>query len=262
MAGMFCSVEEAAQRLGKSEEEIKNMITQGTLREFRDGPNLLLKVDEIEEVAQKEGIQAPVESLEEEIKAPPPLATVPTALDTGLEEDVMEEPEIPELEPTELDALEHATDDEPALDIPELDSLEPAADLEVPELDSFEEDIPDLDLPDLAAVDSAEEVPAIADDQLLSMQEEAPAPEPAPAKKPKAKAKKKKAPKPKKQPKPRPVKARASTAPGLSFGEWFVRGLRNDSIAAIIVLIMILGLVIATCVAIGFGANYAIENLL
>ncbi|MHC4745278.1 MAG: helix-turn-helix domain-containing protein, partial [Planctomycetota bacterium] len=250
MAGMFCSLEEAALRLGKSEEEIKDMIKQGTLREFRDGPNLLLKVDEIEEVAQQQGIEAPAEAPAQEAPPPTPLATVPTSLETEPEEDEMEEPEIPELESLELDSLEPAAEDEAALDMPELDSLEPAAieegNLDVPELGSFEEDMPDLELPELAAVDSAEEMPAIADDELLSMQEEAPAPEPAPAEKPKAKAKKKKTPKPKKQPRPRPVKAGASTAPGLSFGEWFVRGLRNDSIAAIIVLIMILGFVLAT----------------
>ena len=69
-------------------------------------------------------------------------------------------------------------------------------------------------------------------------------------------------PKPKKQSSPRPVKMRSSSATGPSFGEWFFRGLRDDSIAAIIVLVILLGLVVATCIAIGVGANYAVENLL
>jgi hypothetical protein len=69
-------------------------------------------------------------------------------------------------------------------------------------------------------------------------------------------------PKPKKQSRPRPVKMWSGSVPGQSFGEWFVGGLRDDSIAAIIVLVILLGLVVATCVAIGYGAHYAVENLL
>jgi hypothetical protein len=69
-------------------------------------------------------------------------------------------------------------------------------------------------------------------------------------------------PKPKKQYRPKPVKVRASSAPGLSFGEWFARGLRDDSLVAIIVLVILLGLVVAACVAIIYGANYTVENLL
>ena len=69
-------------------------------------------------------------------------------------------------------------------------------------------------------------------------------------------------PKPKKQSRPRPVKVRASSAPGLSLGEWFARGLRDDSLVAIFVLVILLGLVVATCIAIGYGVNYAVDNLL
>ncbi len=48
MAGMFYSLQEVAAKLGKTEEEVKDIIKQGRLREFRDGPNLLFKVDEVE----------------------------------------------------------------------------------------------------------------------------------------------------------------------------------------------------------------------
>jgi hypothetical protein len=48
MAGMFYSLQEVAAKLNKTEEEIKEIIKQGRLREFRDGPNLLFKVDEVE----------------------------------------------------------------------------------------------------------------------------------------------------------------------------------------------------------------------
>lgn len=48
MAGMFYSLQEAAQKLNKTEEEVKQIVREGKLREFRDGPNLLFKVDEVE----------------------------------------------------------------------------------------------------------------------------------------------------------------------------------------------------------------------
>ncbi|MHC4748077.1 MAG: helix-turn-helix domain-containing protein, partial [Planctomycetota bacterium] len=48
MAGMFYSLQEVAAKLKKTEEEVKEIVKQGKLREFRDGPNLLFKVDEVE----------------------------------------------------------------------------------------------------------------------------------------------------------------------------------------------------------------------
>ncbi len=48
MAGMFYSLKEAAEKLKKTEDEIKELVKAGRLREFRDGPNLLFKVDEIQ----------------------------------------------------------------------------------------------------------------------------------------------------------------------------------------------------------------------
>lgn len=48
MSGMFYSLQEAIEKLNKTEEEIKEIVRSGKLREFRDGPNLLFKVDEIE----------------------------------------------------------------------------------------------------------------------------------------------------------------------------------------------------------------------
>ncbi|MDD5064557.1 MAG: helix-turn-helix domain-containing protein [Phycisphaerae bacterium] len=48
MAGMFYSLQEVAAKLNKTEEEVQEIIKQGRLREFRDGPNLLFKVAEVE----------------------------------------------------------------------------------------------------------------------------------------------------------------------------------------------------------------------
>jgi len=48
MAGMFYSIQEVSDKLGKSEDEIRQLVKSGRLREFRDGPNLLFKVDEVQ----------------------------------------------------------------------------------------------------------------------------------------------------------------------------------------------------------------------
>jgi hypothetical protein len=47
MAGMFYSIKEVSEKLGKSEDEVRQIVKGGRLREFRDGPNLLFKVDEV-----------------------------------------------------------------------------------------------------------------------------------------------------------------------------------------------------------------------
>jgi excisionase family DNA binding protein len=47
MAGMFYSLKETADRLGKTEEEVRKMSQQGKLRIFRDGSHELFKVDEV-----------------------------------------------------------------------------------------------------------------------------------------------------------------------------------------------------------------------
>ncbi|MBN2020042.1 MAG: helix-turn-helix domain-containing protein [Sedimentisphaerales bacterium] len=47
MAGMFYSSKEVSEKLGKSEADIRELVKLGRLREFRDGPNLLFKVDEV-----------------------------------------------------------------------------------------------------------------------------------------------------------------------------------------------------------------------
>jgi hypothetical protein len=45
--GMFYSLKEASDKLGKSEDEVRDLVKSGRLREFRDGANLLFKVDEV-----------------------------------------------------------------------------------------------------------------------------------------------------------------------------------------------------------------------
>jgi len=61
MAGMFYSLKEAAEKLNKTEKEVKELAKQGKLREFRDGSNLLFKIDEVEALMADIGVPVPLE---------------------------------------------------------------------------------------------------------------------------------------------------------------------------------------------------------
>src|SRR3954471_18978357 len=50
MAKMFYTMEEAKSALAKSEDEIKQYAREGRLREFRDGPRLMFKADQVEQL--------------------------------------------------------------------------------------------------------------------------------------------------------------------------------------------------------------------
>lgn len=55
MAKMFYTLEEAKGALGKSEDEIKQFAREGRLREFRDGPRLMFKADQVEQLRAELG---------------------------------------------------------------------------------------------------------------------------------------------------------------------------------------------------------------
>jgi hypothetical protein len=50
MAKMFYTLDEAKNVLGRSEDEIKAYARDGKLREFRDGPRLMFKADQVEQL--------------------------------------------------------------------------------------------------------------------------------------------------------------------------------------------------------------------
>src|SRR3954468_8269970 len=50
MAKMFYTMEETKSSLGRNEEEIKQLAREGRLREFRDGPRLMFKADQVEQL--------------------------------------------------------------------------------------------------------------------------------------------------------------------------------------------------------------------
>jgi hypothetical protein len=55
MAKMFYTLDEAKAALGKNEEEIKQLAREGRLREFRDGPRLMFKADQVEQLKAEMG---------------------------------------------------------------------------------------------------------------------------------------------------------------------------------------------------------------
>ena len=231
MAGMFYSLKEAAERLGKAENELIELVKQGKLREFRDGANQLVKIDEIEALALAEGIELGPEAPQAE--APPlptPTSHEPLAEAAELEvpaADETPEAEVPELEPLELELSE-----------PEMPELEPSgvddADLEIPELEvpePAEGESPDLDMAELGILGPDQEMPAA----------EAGEPEVAA---PRAKSK------PRRKAKPRIEKTGSRQT--LSVGEWLVSGLKKDNPIAVIVLIVLLGIFIAAFAGVGY----------
>src|SRR5687767_9315849 len=50
MAKMFYTLDEAKSARGRNEEEIKQLTREGRLREFRDGPRLMFKADQVDAI--------------------------------------------------------------------------------------------------------------------------------------------------------------------------------------------------------------------
>jgi len=59
MAKMFYTLDEAKAALGKNEEQIKQLAREGRLREFRDGPRLMFKADQVETLKNELGGAGP-----------------------------------------------------------------------------------------------------------------------------------------------------------------------------------------------------------
>src|SRR2546421_1755192 len=56
MAKMFYTMEETKASLGRNDEEIKQLAREGRLREFRDGPRLMFKADQVESIKNELGL--------------------------------------------------------------------------------------------------------------------------------------------------------------------------------------------------------------
>ena len=55
MAKMFYTAEEAASKLGLSDDGLKQLVTENKLREFRDGARVMFKVDQVDKIAGSKG---------------------------------------------------------------------------------------------------------------------------------------------------------------------------------------------------------------
>ncbi|OHB73942.1 MAG: hypothetical protein A2Z25_05440 [Planctomycetes bacterium RBG_16_55_9] len=122
---MFYSLQEAAERLSITQNDLKQLVTEGKLREFRDGPNLLFKVEEVEALvpdADVIGLQEPPEG---EAFEPESLML------EDLESEASGE-EVPTEEALEAELAESDLSDKS--EIPELEAIEPGAgEMEIPE---------------------------------------------------------------------------------------------------------------------------------
>jgi len=161
MAGMFYSSQEAAEKLNKTETELKQLVKDGKLREFRDGPNLLFKVEEVEALMSDTGIMGLEELLEPEV--PEPEAPALEILEPETTEPEMLAPEA--LEP-EIPAVEEA----PELEMPspealeaEIPAVEEVLEPEMPAPEAIEPEMPAPEIPEpeeAAAETPVPEVPA------------------------------------------------------------------------------------------------------
>ncbi len=59
MAKMFYTTDEAAQKLGISGEQLKELVAQNKLREFRDGARVMFKVDQVDKISSDKGGSRP-----------------------------------------------------------------------------------------------------------------------------------------------------------------------------------------------------------
>jgi len=163
MAGMFYSLQEAAEKLNLTEEQLKELAQEGKLREFRDGPNLLFKIDEIEALIPEFEAAEP-EAEEEgalELDLSEPEVEEGTEVELEIPEPEAEEPEAVELEAPEPEAPE-AEMPEPEAEEPEeedISELQALSEDEVPSLEALEAEMADLEEPEAEEPEAEELMP-------------------------------------------------------------------------------------------------------
>ena len=235
MVRTFCSLKQAADRLKKTEEELKEMVKQGKLREFGDGPNVLLKVNEVEALVSEEGIEAAREV---------PAAEEPTPEAIGPE---AQKPKAPEIEARELESEQ--------VEIPELESLEPdkpesvIAQEQAVDLEASDLEIPELETTDLKTwtPEAAAAEPELPTSEALAAETptaEALKPEETSASPPEI------APTPRLNAQPRIEGTIYSRR--LSIRQWLLKGLRQDNAAAVVVFFLLLCVILSACAVLGY----------
>jgi excisionase family DNA binding protein len=173
MAGMFYSLQEAAEKLNLTEEQLKELVQEGRLREFRDGPNLLFKIDEVEALMPEFEVVEPVAAAPEvtepempapeaeegtavELEAPEPEAEEGTEVELEVPEPEAEAPKTVELEAPEPKASEAEMSEPEAEEPEEISELEALSEEEVPSLEALEAEMAEMEEP-TAEVPEAEE---------------------------------------------------------------------------------------------------------
>ncbi len=170
MAGMFYSLDEAIEKLNKTQEELKQIVKEGKLREFRDGPNILFKVEEVEALKSDMAPET-VEIPEQETIEIPESETVETPEPETEPETQPEEIPVPESTKPKTPELEISEEPEapaPSEEIPE-ETKAPAASEEAPEetkAPAASEEIPEETKAPAASEEAPEETkaPAISEE--------------------------------------------------------------------------------------------------
>jgi hypothetical protein len=163
MAGMFYSLGEVVEKLNMTEEQVKELVRGGKLREFRDGSNVLFKVDEVEALMPDTGVTASEETpaTSEEEAGKDEISLVPEAAAP----ETAEETAAPEIAVPEV-AKEAA---EPEAAVPEVAKEATAPEIAVPEV-AKEATVPETAVPEVTdeatAPETTEEagVPKISED--------------------------------------------------------------------------------------------------
>jgi len=156
MAGMFYSLEEVAERLHKTKDQVKELAKSGRLREFQDGSNFLYKVDEVEALMSDTSIMTPPES--------------PVEIEETPEEEIPLELELePEHTEEEISSFPGLTED--SAQIPELTDADTVA------ADEGVSVLGETDSGYQLAEDSDEQAEDVSEELSLASEESAPMPE-------------------------------------------------------------------------------------
>jgi excisionase family DNA binding protein len=189
MAGMFYSLKEAAEKLNISEDQLKELAQEGKLREFRDGPNLLFKVDEVEALIpefEEAAFETPElevtepETPELEMAEPEPEAEEEETVELDLSDTEVPQAETPEpeaevSEPQGVEGVPPSNRGQDARDtVPDLEALEE----EMPELDVSEEEVPSAEALEAEMAGLEEPVDEVLEEELMPEALEAEEPEP------------------------------------------------------------------------------------
>mgnify|MGYP001133346477 CR=1 FL=1 len=216
MAAMFYSFEEAVRRLKTTRDELKAMVEQGKLREFRDGLDRLFRVDEVEAIAPK----ASETDVEETVLSESTEQT-PSGDDVG----AASEEEASDVDEVGLEALEP---EEVVADVPSFDIR-----VELGMLDAEGTAAPEQPI----AGESAEAVTFPEDSITEEPIESPPSVEPQPTIPTR---------------RPAPMGYAHLSPPRKSAWQWFVGGLRNDRPVAVVLLFVGLGGILAACGAMAY----------